>query len=294
MEVKARFDEKNNLKWAAKMEKAGIIIKFSMPGLKVHAKVALVTRQEEEQERRYAFLSTGNFNEKTARIYADHGFFTADPHITSELIEVFHYLKDQSYQPPAFQKLLVAQFNMRSHFEFLIRREIENAQAGRKGYMLLKMNNLEDESMMELLYEASQAGVKIDLIIRGICRLRPGVAGLSENIKITRLVDQFLEHARVYTFYNDGQREMYLGSADWMTRNLSRRVEVIFPLEDTALQNEVFEILDMQLADNTKAVVLSSDNKNIRVEQKAGEPKVRMQTDYYALLEARNQQKSQE
>ncbi|MEL7532658.1 MAG: polyphosphate kinase 1 [Bacteroidota bacterium] len=289
VELKARFDEASNLRSAKEMEKAGIKITYSIPGLKVHAKVALVTRAEEEGERRYAFLSTGNFNEKTARIYADHGYFSADPTITAELIELFHYLKDQAYQPPTFKKLLVAQFNMRDRFESLIRREITHAKAGRKGYMLLKMNNLEDEAMMELLYEASQAGVKIDLIIRGICRLRPAVPGLSDNITITRLVDQFLEHARVYTFFNDGQREMYLGSADWMTRNLSRRVEVIFPLEDAALQDEIVEILEMQLADNTKAVHISSENQNVRVPHQEGDAIVRMQTDYYALLEQRMQ-----
>lgn len=289
VELKARFDEASNLRSAKEMEKAGVKITYSIPGLKVHAKVALVTREEEEGEKRYAFLSTGNFNEKTARIYADHGYFTADQTITNELIEVFHYLNNQAYQPPAFKKLLVAQFNMRERFEFLIRREIEHAKEGGRGYMLLKMNNLEDEAMMELLYEASQAGVKIDLIIRGICRLRPAVPGLSDNIKITRLVDQFLEHARIYTFYNKGESEMFLGSADWMTRNLSRRVEVIFPLEDPSLRNEIAEILAMQLADNSKAVHISRENKNIRVPHQEGDPFVRMQTDYYALLEQRMQ-----
>lgn len=292
VELKARFDEASNLNSAKEMEAAGVKITYSIPGLKVHAKVALVTRVENEQEKRYAFLSTGNFNEKTARIYADHGFFTADRAITNELREVFRFLRDQNYQAPPFKKLLVAQFNMRDRFKEMIHREITHAQAGRKGYMLLKMNNLEDKKMMELLYEASQAGVEIVMIIRGICRLRPGVEGLSENIRVIRLVDQFLEHARVYTFHNDGQREIYLGSADWMTRNLSRRVEVIFPLEDTALQNEVMEILELQLADNTKASEITSDNKNLRIERKVDEAPVRMQTDYYAMLRERMRSES--
>ncbi|MEL6841959.1 MAG: polyphosphate kinase 1, partial [Bacteroidota bacterium] len=288
VELKARFDEASNLSSAKEMAAAGVRIIYSIPGLKVHAKVAMVTRLEDGQERRYTFLSTGNFNEKTARIYADHGFFTADQSITEELREVFRYLNDQSYKPKPFQKLLVAQFNMRARFEGMIRREMNHVKEGKKGYLLLKMNNLEDEGMMELLYEASQAGVEIEMIIRGICRVRPGVEGLSENIRITRLVDQFLEHARVYTFHNDGQTEMYMGSADWMTRNLSRRVEVIFPIEDASLQKEVLDMLHLQLADNTKAVRLDSNCQNIRVERKEEEKAVRMQTDYYQMLMERS------
>lgn len=284
VELKARFDEAANLLSAQRMQEAGIRIIHSIPGLKVHAKVALVEREEAGEIQKYAFLSTGNFNEKTAKVYADHGYFTADPRLTNELSEVFRYLQDQSYEPPPFQHILVAQFNMRQRFQSLIEREIKHAHEGRKGHILIKLNNLEDEPMINLLYEASQAGVKIDLIIRGICRLRPGVAGMSEHIRVIRLVDQFLEHGRVFVFYNDGAEDMYLGSADWMTRNLSHRIEVVFPLLEPDLKGQVMEILHMQLRDTAKATRLNSNLENEPIPTPPGEKAVRMQTDYYEKI----------
>jgi polyphosphate kinase len=246
--------------------------------------VALIQRREAGGLRGYAYLSTGNFNEKTARIYADHGFFTARQALTRELGEVFHYLEDQTYRPPVFRHLLVAQFGMRERFVALIRREAEHVKAGAKGEILIKLNNLEDKTMVDALYEASQAGVKITLIIRGICCLRPEVPGLSENIRIIRLVDQFLEHARVYLFRNGGQEEMYMGSADWMKRNLSRRIEVVFPVQDPQVRAEVRTMLEMQLRDNVKAVRLNSNLENIPIDPGMDHPPFRMQMEAYARI----------
>ena len=282
VEIKARFDEATNLKSADAMRQAGVRVIYSMPGLKVHAKVAMITRKEGEGVEKYAFLSTGNFNEKTARIYADHGFFTNDQRICNELSHVFRFLAEK-LTPPVFNHLLVAQFNMRSDFLSKIDREIEHAQAGEKAYVLVKCNNLEDAEMIDKLYEASAAGVKIELIVRGICRLKPGVAGLSEHIEVKRIVGRFLEHARVFIFHNQGANEMYMGSADWMERNLSRRVEVVFPIYNETLKREVAHLLHLQLTDNCKAVVLDQYLANVRVQ--AGEDQlVCAQEDTYALL----------
>lgn len=284
VEIKARFDEALNLRSAAEMEQAGARVMYSIPGLKVHAKVALVMRREGNRHRGYAYLSTGNFNEKTARIYADHGFFTADETIISELQEIFHFLEDPShYKPAPFSKLIVAPFNIRERFIGLIEREIQHAKAGRKAEILIKLNNLEDEQMVEKLYEASQAGVQIRLIIRGICILRPELPGLSENIRVIRIIDQYLEHARAFLFHNDGQEELYLGSADWMHRNLSRRIEVVFPVTDPDIKAEILAILHLQLADNVKATRLTSDMDNVPVE-KGDHPALRMQTEAYERI----------
>lgn len=284
VELKARFDEAANIASAKEMQEAGVKIIYSIPGLKVHAKVAMVTRKENGEKFRYAFLSTGNFNEKTARIYADHGFFTADKQITGELKELFFYLENRKQELAAFKKLMVAQFNLRQGFADLIDREIRHAGKGRKAEMFLKMNNLEDDEMIQKLYEASQAGVKIKLIIRGICCLRPGVEGLSENIRVIRLVDQFLEHARVFTFYNDGDPVMYLASADWMKRNLSRRIELAFPIEDPVIKREIMEIMRLQWNDNVKAVNLDSNLNNVPVVRKPGDPEIRAQVEAYTIV----------
>ncbi|MCL4128193.1 UNVERIFIED_CONTAM: hypothetical protein GTU68_003010 [Idotea baltica] len=282
VEIKARFDEALNLRTAQEMEAAGVKIIYSFPGLKVHAKVALVSRMENGSEKKYAFLSTGNFNEKTAQIYADHGFLTADVNICNELNELFNYLKDRNYKPPVFQHLLIAQFNMRDDFLKMIDREIEHVKSGRIGKITIKLNNLEDEIMIDKLYEASQAGVEIQMIIRGICCLVPGVKGQSERITVRRIVDQFLEHARVFIFHNDGAEDMYLGSADWMKRNLSRRIEVIFPMKDLRLKEEIKEIIRLQLADNVKAVNLSATLENTPVP--TGKPAIRVQQEIYQRI----------
>lgn len=256
VEVKARFDEANNLKWAAEMEAAGITIIYSIPGLKVHAKVALVTKTlENGVVERFAYLGTGNFNENTARIYADHGLFTAHKEISEELDSVFNYLKVQA-KIPKLNHLLVAKHNLREKFLFLLDREIQHAKDGKNAHVIIKLNNLEDELMIDKLYEASQAGVKIDLIIRAICCVIPQVPDVSENIFLYRLVDRFLEHARVFIFHNGGDEEMYIGSADWMKRNLYRRIEVCYPVYDKNVASEIKKIVNYQISDNIKSKVL--------------------------------------
>ncbi len=283
VELKARFDEASNLQAAHDLEAAGVKIIYSIPGVKVHAKVAMIERVESGKMQRYAFLSTGNFNEKTAKIYADHGFFTADKEITAELAHVFAYLENREHTPPTFQHLLVSQFNLREGFEALIDREIAHTQAGKKAHIIIKLNNLQDPLMIERLYTASQAGVQIQLIIRGICCLRPGVPGLSDNITAIRLVDKFLEHGRVFWFLNGGNEQLYLASSDWMERNLNRRIEVGFPIPDPELREEIKIMLEYQLADNVKAKRLGMNLENIDIEK--SEPLVRMQTEIYSLIQ---------
>jgi polyphosphate kinase len=263
VEVKARFDEINNLKWAQEMKKAGVKIIYSIPGLKVHAKVALVTRREPQGNRHYAYMGTGNFNESTARFYADHGLLTANPALTHEIGAIFSYLKDQRKQP-VFQHLLVAPMNLQPGLLGLIDREIANARNGLPAGLVLKLNSLEDEVMIEKLYEASEAGVPIHLIVRGICCLVPGIPGQSERIQVTRIVDFFLEHARIFVFHNQGDPQIFMGSADWMKRNLYHRVEVVFPVLSPALKNEVWACLALQLTDSQKAVWLDANLQNIR------------------------------
>ncbi|MBT32688.1 MAG: polyphosphate kinase 1 [Thalassobius sp.] len=280
VEVKARFDEANNLRWAAEMEKAGVEIYFSIPGLKVHAKIALVTRIKDGVKKRYAFYGTGNFNEKTATIYADHGLFSADEEMNLELKSVFRFLGKRN-DVPELKHLLVAQVNLQERFLEAIENEIEIAKSGNKAYILIKLNNLEDKVMIDKLYEASQAGVKIDLIIRGICCLRPGLPGISENIKVKRIVDMYLEHARAFLFYNNGNNDLYLGSSDWMRRNLYRRIEVCYPIYNEEIKKEILHILDLQLNDDAKAVILDADMENIRLDEKTG---IRAQVDIYNWL----------
>ena len=284
VEIKARFDEAANLQSAREMQAAGVRIIYSIPGLKVHAKVALILRQEAGRERGYAYLSTGNFNEKTARVYADHGYFTSAPTVVAELKEVFAYLQDQHYRPRPFQHLLVAQFNMRDRLVALIEAEIAAARAGRTARIFLKINSLEDRDMIDKLYEAAQAGVEIRIMVRGICRLRPGLPGYGTGIEVRRLVDQYLEHARVLVFHQGGAEAMYLSSADWMTRNLSRRIEVAFPLDDPDIRAEIQAILRLQWADRAKAVRLDQDIRNIPLPAEA--PLIRAQNATYEHLRA--------
>lgn len=285
VEIKARFDEASNLKSAEDMRSAGVNIIYSQTKLKVHAKVAMVMRQEDTGMKGYAFLSTGNFNEKTARIYTDEGFFTSDRKILGELQRMFGYLAKQKDlgkirdNIPPFEELLVGYLGMREKFVELIDEEIKNAGLGKPCGIFLKINNLEDTEMITKLYEASNAGVPIRLLVRGICRLKPEVSGQSENIRIIRLVDQFLEHARVFYFENAGQPKMYLGSADWMTRNLSRRIEVVFPLKEAQLRAEVLAIMELQWSDNVKAVKLDRQMKNLKVTNNL--PPLRAQHEIY-------------
>lgn len=280
VELKARFDEENNLKWANKMEEAGVRIIYSIPDLKVHAKVAYVERQVGFEKKRYAFLGTGNFNESTAKIYADHGYLTTDKELIGDLRNVFKFLT-RKRQIPNMDHLLVAQINLKERFAELIDREIQHVKEGNTGYLMIKVNNLEDEASIEKLYEASRAGVKIDLIIRSICGVIPGVPGMSENIRITRIVDMYLEHARIFYFHNNGNHEVFLGSADWMRRNLHSRVEVVFPIYHQKIKQEVIQMIKFQLQDNTKARWLNPNHDNIPVSKIENSPIYRAQADAY-------------
>lgn len=282
VEVKARFDEENNLFSARLMEQAGIRIIYSIPGLKVHAKMALVIRKAGGQRKRsYAYLSTGNFNEKTARLYADHGFFTCKDEFLYDLEALFEYFEDQS-KKPVFNKLLVTQFNLKQELFKRIDQEIELAKKGEKGYLLFKMNGIQNKTFINKLYEASKAGVKIDLIIRGICCLVPNKS-FSRNIKVRRIVDSFLEHARVWVFGNQDNPEVFLTSGDWLNRNINRRIETAFPIEETALRDEILDILDLQLKDNAKARIISENLENLPV-VKRNSAVIRSQWDTYRML----------
>lgn len=282
VEVKARFDEENNLRWASKMEGAGVKIVYSIPELKVHSKIALITRVDSDgNTHRYAYLGTGNFNEKTARIYSDLAILTTHAGITKDLERVFRFLYKRKKMKTA-KYLLVAPFTLKQRLLTCVDREIDWAQKGHQASITLKLNALEDKEMIEKLYEASQEGVKITLLIRGICCLRPQVEGLSDNIQVIRLVDRFLEHARVYLFHNNGEEEMYLASADWMQRNLHRRVEVAFPVIDVTIKKEIKQMLDFQLADNVQAVVLDKNLQNVSVS--SSEKELRAQEAIYWWL----------
>ncbi|NEM96583.1 polyphosphate kinase 1 [Pontibacter burrus] len=252
VELKARFDEESNIYWAGKLQKAGANVILGMPDLKVHSKLGLITRNENGKLVSYAYLSTGNYNEDTSKIYADHALFTTDRRLTKDVEQVFNFFIDR--QPDKnFEHLLMAPINMRERFTDLINQEMKNAKKGLPASMTLKMNALQDEKMIRKLYEASQAGVKIELLVRGICCLVPGVQGLSENITVKGIVDRYLEHARIYIFHNNGDEKYYVASADWMTRNLNRRVEVAFPLYQPDLVEQVRTIIDMQRNDNVKS-----------------------------------------
>ena len=281
VELKARFDEENNLRWAQKMEDAGIRIIYSIPGLKVHAKVAYVRREENEKVDRFAYFGTGNFNESTANIYADHGLLTSNPTMIDDLEKVFSHLHEQK-DIEVLKSLLVSQFNLKGRFIELIDREIKNAKEGRKSHIIIKLNNLEERDMIEKLYEASEAGVKVDLINRGICCLIPGKKGLSENIRMLRLVDMYLEHARVFVFHNDGSPEMYMGSSDWMNRNLHSRIEVVFPILVKNTFDQIMEIIQLQLIDNTKAAWVDENHENHRITN--DDPPLRAQMATYEYL----------
>lgn len=267
VELKARFDEANNIRWAKRMKEAGVKIIYSIPGLKVHAKVALVKKKEGQRSRYYGLLATGNFNESTARFYTDHILFTAHKGMLRELELLFMFLAKRRKPEPEDkiepEHLLIAQFNLQQRFLGLIDREIALAQAGRPASIIIKLNNLEEEVLIRKLYEASQAGVKIQMLARSICRLMPGVTGMSENITIHRIVDRYLEHGRVFIFHNDGQEEVYMGSADWMNRNVYRRIEVCFPVYEEQLKAEIREIVNLQLLDKQAAVAIDAQGNNV-------------------------------
>lgn len=267
VELKARFDEENNIVWAKKLEKAGCHVIYGLVGLKTHSKIALVVRKEEDGIRRYVHLGTGNYNDSTAKLYTDLGMFTCSEAIGEDATAVFNMLSGYS-EPPSWNKLAVAPIWLRKRFLKLIKREIKHAQAGKEAFIKAKMNSLCDRDVIAALYEASAAGVKIELVVRGICCLKVGIPGVSENISVHSIVGNFLEHSRIFWFHNDGQEEIYMGSADWMPRNLDRRVEIMFPVENETLMGQVRHVLETQLADNTKAHVLQPDGKYDKIDKR--------------------------
>lgn len=287
VELKARFDEENNMKTAERMEQAGIRIIYSIPGLKVHAKVAVILRKETtngNKRRNFAYLSTGNFNEKTAKIYSDMALLTSNAELITDINKVFAVLEGKLTEP-TFRHLLVARFNMVPELTRMIHREIEHVKQGRKGRIILKMNGLHDQNMIDELYHASENGVEIDLIVRGICCLVPDQP-YSRNIRITRIVDMFLEHSRVWYFHNDGKDELYLTSADWMRRNLNRRIETAFPILVPEIKQEIIDILNIQLQDNVKACRIDEHLHN-HFKRDDCPKKVRAQQAIYDYLKGR-------
>ncbi len=284
VEVQARFDERANLEWAERMEAAGIRTLHGSPAIKVHAKLALVRRKEDGCDRLYAALATGNFNEKTARIYCDHALLTADLRLTEEVHRVFGILTGEVDRSANFDHLLVAPFHLRDGLERLIEDEIQAAQAGRPAGIVAKMNSLEDSRMIAALYRASRAGVPIRLVLRGICCLIPEVEGMSDTIVAHSIVDRFLEHSRIFLFHHGGEERLYLASADWMERNLDRRVEVAFPIYDQEVHGEIVRVLQYQLQDDQKARVIEGSRENQYVKKGDGPP-AQCQIDTYRYLE---------
>ena len=285
VELKARFDEANNLITSQLMKDAGIHIIYSIPGLKVHAKVALVIEKKQAKDmlqHSYAYLSTGNFNEKTAKLYSDMGIFTSNKKITSEIRKLFEVLETRNTEAK-FNKIWVAQFNMIPNLKEKIHREMKNAQKGEKAHIILKMNGLQDSAMIDELYRASEAGVEIDLIVRGILCLVPGQP-YSKNIHVTRIVDMFLEHSRIWYFHNSGKEDVFISSADWMKRNLYRRIETAFPVLDTKIKQTIIKILNIQLNDNVKACFVNDRLQNVFKKRNEKENIVHAQHDIYKLL----------
>lgn len=267
VELKARFDEENNINWAKKLEKAGCHVIYGLVGLKTHCKITLVVRREEDGIRRYVHLGTGNYNDSTAKLYTDCGLMTCHPQIGEDATAVFNMLSGYS-EPPTWNKLALAPLWLRSRCIRMIKREAEHARAGKPARIMAKMNSLCDKEVIANLYEASCAGVKIELVIRGICCLKAGIPGLSENITVHSIVGNFLEHARILYVENDGSPEVYMGSADWMPRNLDKRVEIMFPVEDPELKKQIIHILQVQLEDNVKAHVLQPDGTYEKIDKR--------------------------
>jgi len=287
IEVKARFDEENNLDWGEKLEKEGVRVLYSLPGIKVHAKIALIRKVVQGKESFIGYLSTGNFNEKTAKLYCDFGLFTSNPKIIDELLRIFRYVETKIKPTKPFKALGVGTFNLKDKFKELVKAEIDIAKKGKPAYITLKMNSLQDDEMIDLLYKASQAGVEIKLIIRGICCLVAGIKGISDNIECISIVDRFLEHARVYIFGNNGKELIYLSSADWMVRNLHHRIEATFPILDPMHKEHIKTIIRIQLNDNVKARLLDFQNSN-EYKRDDGLP-VRSQYDTYYFVKRREE-----
>ena len=267
VELKARFDEENNINWAKKLEKAGCHVIYGLVGLKTHCKITLVVRREEDGIRRYVHLGTGNYNDSTAKLYTDCGLITCHPLIGEDATAVFNMLSGYS-EPPTWNRLILAPLWLRNRCVRMIRRETMRAREGKPAHIMAKMNSLCDQEIIACLYEASCAGVKIELVVRGICCLKAGVPGLSDNISVHSIVGNFLEHARIFYFENGGSPEVYMGSADWMPRNLDKRVEIMFPVEDPALKEQVVHILKVQLEDNVKAHILQPDGTYEKIDKR--------------------------
>ena len=277
VELKARFDEESNIEWAKQLEGEGVHVVYGLLGLKTHSKIALVVREEGDELRRYLHLSTGNYNAVTAQSYTDIGLLTCDEEMGADASDLFNYLTGYSAKSE-YRKFLVAPINMRERMRALVTREIEHAQNGERAHIIMKMNSLVDKEMIQLFYKASQAGVKLDLIVRGMCCLRPGMPGVSDNIRVTSIVGRFLEHSRIYYFRNAGDEQIYLGSADVRSRNLDRRVEILFPIQDAHLVRHIRDdILKVYLADNVKARVMQADGMYARIVPAAGQERINAQ-----------------
>ncbi|GAA6615968.1 polyphosphate kinase 1 [Scytonema sp. NUACC26] len=287
VELKARFDEENNIKWAKRLESVGVHVVYGLVGLKTHCKTVMVVRREQERIRRYVHIGTGNYNPKTARLYTDLGLFSCHEDLGADVTDVFNFLTGYSRQK-SYRLLLVAPVNMRDRFIYLIHREIENVHNGLSGRIVAKMNSLVDPEIISALYQASRAGVQIDLIVRGICCLRPGLKDISENIRVISIVGRFLEHSRMYYFYNNGQEEIFIGSADWMPRNLDRRVEVITPILDPDIAKDLQEILGIMLADNRQAWELQQDGSYIQRRPAEDSPEASSQKIFMSMTSSIN------
>ncbi len=282
VELKARFDEASNIVWARTLEQSGVHVVYGLMGLKTHAKCLMIIRRERGGLRRYVHLSTGNYNTTSARLYTDIGYFTCRPSICEDASSLFNLLTGYS-APAKWNSLIVAPLGLHEAVLGLIARETEHARSGRPARIVAKMNALVDPDVIEALYRASQAGVPITLIVRGICCLRPGVPKVSETIEVRAIVDRFLEHGRIFHFANGGKDEVYIASADWMPRNFHRRVEVMVPIEDAILRGRLVDILNLSVADNVKSWQLQSDGAYVRVQPKNGQPAIRSQSRFIEL-----------
>ena len=278
VELKARFDEENNIVWAKKLEKAGCHVIYGLVGLKTHSKITLVVRREETGIRRYVHLATGNYNDSTAKLYTDCGIFTCDERFGEDATAVFNMLSGYS-EPKSWNKLIVAPIWMKDRFLSLIEREAENAKKGLPALIRAKMNSLCDPKIIAGLYYASSCGVQVELLVRGICCLKVGVPGISENIHVRSIVGEFLEHSRIFYFENGGNPEIYMGSADWMPRNLDRRVEIVFPVEDEKIKKELEHVLDLEFKDNVKAHILQPDGTYVKPD-KRGKAQINSQMEF--------------
>ena len=283
IETKARFDEENNIKWGKILEENGAKVKYSYPSIKVHSKILYIERMEKNISKSYVYIGTGNFNEKTSKIYTDFGLMTTNEKITSELLQVFQVL-DNKLIVPKTKKLLISPFTTRSIFRELVENEISNVEEGKEAYIILKLNSLQDNKMIKLLYKASNAGVTIRLLVRGICCLVPGIKGQSEHITVTSIVDRFLEHGRVYLFCNGGKEKLYIGSADWMTRNLDHRIEVITPILNPKVFEKLKYLLTIQLEDDVKSRIIDANQDNHYINAKNDSEKSSQHLIYASLL----------